>query len=216
MVISRQDLYQKDPEEFTKEDAKMLVEDPETPGLGRGEHLLIPLKQIRQNKGEESFKRVLKEMETLGYPINPEQLDALGWYPVGLRALMLVVLKKIFGLKDEDFMKLGEEAVAFSFIVRFFFKYFQSRRMAFKHTPDYWAKHYTCGRLEPVEFKESDQENYFTMRLHDFKVHPLFCPFFRGYFLQVSKLLGGANATIEETKCMFKGDPYHEFLVKWE
>ena len=60
MKKSYQEFYNKDPKEFTKEDAKMLVEKPETPGKGRGEHFFIVLKYVHENKVEDGLKKFLK------------------------------------------------------------------------------------------------------------------------------------------------------------
>lgn len=199
---------------LTKEEVRKLME---IPCRGRGEHILALEREALRLGGAEGVKKLKAEMKKLGYPIKFSEINPLDWYPIGLRALGLIVLKKLFNLKDNDFIELGTRAANFSFIVKFFFKYFLSRDTAFQHVPDYWKKNYTCGRLEPVEFREEKgKENYLIIRLHDFKIHSIYCKFFLGYFLQVAKLLGGRDATIEETECMFRSAPYHEFLIKWE
>lgn len=199
---------------LTKEEVKKLME---ISCKSRGEHILGVEREALRLGEAEGVKKLKEEFKKLGYPIKFSEIDPLGWYPVGLRALGLIILKKLFNLKDDDFVEIGVRAVGYSFIVKFFFKHFLSRKVAFRHIPDYWKKHYTCGRLEPAEFFEKKgQKSYFSMRLHDFKIHPIYCKFFLGYFLQVARLLGGGEATIKETKCMFKGGSYHEFLITWK
>jgi len=215
MENSLEKIYKKDVKEITKEDAGILMT---IPCKGRGEHILGLERSALELGGTEGVKKLKEELKNFGYSIKFKEINPLDWYPVGLRTLGLLILKKLFNLKDDDFIEMGVRAVAFSFILKFFFKYFLSRETVFKHVADYWRKHYTCGRLEPAEFHEEEEgrKGYFIIRLHDFKIHPIYCKFFLGYFLQVSKLLGGGNATIEETKCIFKGDHYDEFLVKWK
>jgi len=213
MENSLEKIYKKDVKEITKEDAGILMT---IPCKGRGEHILGLERNALELGGTEGVKKLKEELKKFGYPIKFSEIDPLDWYPIGLRTLGLIILKNLFNLKDDDFTKTGAEAVAFSFVLKFFFKHFLSRKVAFRHIPDYWKKHYTCGKLEPVEFKEEKNKGYFIIRLHDFKIHPIYCKFFLGYFLQVAKLLGGGKATIEETKCIFKGDHYDEFLIKWK
>lgn len=209
-----QELYKKDPKDFTRKDAKILVETPETPGEGRGEHLLTGMKYIKEKEGEEGLKKYLEEMKNLGYPIDSEKMDPMGWYPVGLRALSFVVLKKIFNWDDKKFIEMGHTSAAVSFIVKFFFEHFLSRKIAFENAYRYWGKQYTVGELKSIEF--SYKKKYGILQLHDFKFHPLYCLFFVGYFLRICELGGERGLIVEETKCMFKGDPYHEFLVRWK
>lgn len=189
----------------------------ENPCKGRGEHLLFLAEEARRLGGEEGVKILEEEMKAMGAPLKFDEIYPLEWYPLGQRVLGLIALKKVFNLEEKDIMEMGVRAVGFSFVVKFIFKYFISRKTAFKNIPKYWKKHYTCGNLEPCDFFEKKgEESHYIMRLKDFKIHPLLCKFLSGYFLQISKLLGGKEATIEEAKCAFRGDPCHEFIIRWK
>ena len=54
-------------------------------------------------------------------------------------------------------------------------------------------------------------------RLKNYETHPMMCIVFSGYFLQISKyVLNSKKVSIKETKCIFEGDSYHEFVINWK
>ena len=111
--------------------------------------------------------------------------------------------------------KKGEEGVKTSFFLRIMMRYFLSVSMPFRESPRYWKKNYDFGELEASEFNE--KEKYVVLQVKNFKFHPVMCIFFAGYFLQTAKfVIKSEKITIEETKCMFKGDPYHEYIIRWK
>ena len=77
-----------------------------------------------------------------------------------------------------------------------------------------WTGHYTVGRLRVVEHNK--EKKYVLLRIKDFCLHPLLCQVFIGYFTEaLQMILRGTKANGKETKCVHRGDEYHEFLVKW-
>ena len=200
---------------LTKKEAKRLLD---IPCRTRGEQISYFKKEIIKRDGEEGVKKFENEIKKFGYPFSFSDISPLGWYPVGLRTVCLITLKNFFNLEKEDFMEMGAEVISSSIVVKLFFKYFSSRETAFKYIPGYWRKVCTCGRIEPVELVQTPdgEKGHFTIRLYDFNFHPLHCQFLLGSILQLAKLLGGKNASIEETKCMHRGDPYHELFITWE
>lgn len=81
------------------------------------------------------------------------------------------------------------------------------------HLIIYWKKHYSVGNLSTplIDIKTKK----FVLRIDNFDVSPLFCVFYLGYFKKVVEFGGIKNPQIRETKCMFKGDDYHEFEITW-
>ena len=119
-----------------------------------------------------------------------------------------------FKWKEKDIISFGENMAKLSFIVKFFFKYFLSKKAAWEKASEYWKKHYTTGELVPIEFNQ--EKKYATVRVYQAKIHPIYCIFYLGFFHQIGVYTFGKNVICQETKCMYKGDPYHEFLFKWE
>lgn len=209
--MRKKNYYEKDFDELEKEDVKTIME---ISCQGRGEHILNAEREAFVLGGPDGVKKLKELLERAGQPIQFGKIDPLGWYSLGLRILTFIILKKTFGLENKDFIKMGNQAPAFSFAVKFFFKHSLDRETAFEHISDYWKRNYTCGRLEVIEIHEK-KGRHLVMRLYDFKTHPIYCQYFLGYFSQIAKLVAGEKAVVKETKCVFSGDPYDEFLVKW-
>jgi len=185
------------------------------PGNVRGTVFRTHAEYIRYRQGEEGVKAVEKKLKELGYPLKFKEFRHLGWYPEALSVLVIITAKELFNWTKSDIFDMGNSAPKYSFIVRLLMKTFLSIRRCFEETPKYWKKHYDFGVLEPYEINE--KEKYVIVRLKEYKFHPIICIYFTGYFLRVTQfVLKNTKITSEETKCMFKGDPYHEFLVKWQ
>jgi hypothetical protein len=154
-------------------------------------------------------------MEKLGYPIKLEEVGSLEWYPEFLTVLIILVAKEIFHWGDEEIFEWGYQTPKFSFIVRLLAKSFINLKMAYQKSPIYWKKHYDFGELETPEFNE--REKYLIIRIKGYKFHPIVCTFYKGYFIKIAEFTSkGKKFKAEETKCMFRGDPYHEFKISWQ
>lgn len=183
-------------------------------GNVRGEGILTDIEYVREKRGEQGVKKIEEKLAELGYLINFKEIESLGWYPQKLDVLKILVIKEIFNWSDKDIFEMASFGPQISFLVRMLIKYFLSAKKSFKRSPNYWRQHYDTGELEAYEFNE--KEKYIIFRLKDYKTHPIMCVIFAGYFLQMSRyVLKSRNIKIKETKCMFKGDPYHEYVVSW-
>jgi len=168
---------------------------------------------IRNREGEKGVKEVEAKLKELGYPFKFKEIDTMGWYPEGLSTLIVLVSKELFHWKESDIFDMGNSAPKYSFIVRFLIKYFLSLKKSFEQAPEYWKKHLDFGRLENVEFNE--KEKYLIVRAVGYKFHPIMCIYHKGYFLRIAQHVL-PKATIEETKCIYKGDPYDEYVISWK
>jgi len=193
------------------EEIKKLIK---IPGKVRGQVFITDLGYVREKKGEEGVRLLKKKIREWGVPIDYEKAKPLEWYSVGLRAISLLALKEVFGWGDKEIFDLGNCAPKFSFIVKMLMKYLLSPKKTFQESPRYWKKHYNIGKLEAHEF--NDKEKYFVLHLKDFKINPILCTYLSGYYLRIAQYgIKSEKITIEETKCMHKGDPYHEFIIRW-
>ena len=199
-------------QELTKEIAKKLME---IKGKARGVVFKTDIEYILGEKGEEGIKKLEDELGKLGYPIKFKEIKTMEFYPVGLRAISLLVIKKVFNFDDEKIEEMGFFATKKSLIIKLFIRYFLSlQRVFFKESPKMWRKHYTIGELAPVELNE--EKKYAILRLKDFNLHPIYCIYLGGYISGLIQLMvKNPKIICEETKCTFKGDEYHEYLIKW-
>lgn len=196
--------------EINKEEVEEFMKNP---GKCIGELVKSTFVYIKKSKGQEALKKLEAEMENLGYPINFKKIKPLGWYPIGLRTLTFIALRRAFGWQDKDIKELGENSLNYSIIFKLFLRFFVSLENAFKNSAKYWKKHFTFGEMEPRQFNK--EEKYTTVRLHGFKVCPDSCLHLSGYLKKLAELCGKKNVEVEETKCMYRGDPYHEYKINW-
>lgn len=198
--------------QITKEEVKKLME---IPGKARGAVFQTDAEYVREKKGEKGILMVKEELKKIDCPIDYEIIKATSWHPVGLRAVSLLVIQKVFNWSDKEIEDMGNTAPKYSFIVGLLMKYFLSFPMTYKKSPAYWKEHYTAGELEAPDYDL--KKKYYIIRLKDFKIHPILCAYLGGYFMRIGQfVLKGINFKAKETKCMFKGDIYHEYLVRWE
>lgn len=170
---------------------------------------------ICQREGEKGLTAVEEKMKESGYPVKFDEVKPFKWYPEAQTILVILVAKKLFNWDDFDIFDMGNTAPKYSFIVKLLMKYFLSPKKTLEMSPKYWNKHYDFGELEIGQFNE--KAKYASVRVKGYKTHPIVCIFHKGYFLRLLQyVIRSRSVTMEETKCAFKGDPYHEYVGKWE
>lgn len=197
---------------------KEIKESMEAPGKIKGASFRGDLEYILGKKGKEGLKAVEKETERLGHLIEYEKIKETDWYPVGLRVVSFAAIMNVFNWGKKELAEIAETAPKVSFVVRLFMKYFISPEQVFRKAASrMWNRYYNVGFLEATDFKRTKKDGYAILRIKDFKLHPLYCFFLGHFFIGVFKLSEPRFKEIafEETKCMFKGDDYHEYLIKW-
>lgn len=199
--------------ELTKELAKKLME---IKGEVKGVVFKTDAEYILKEKGEEGLRKVEEEIKKLGYVIDYQKVKAMDFYPVGLRAISLLAIKKVFNFDDEKIKEMGLFATKTSLMVKILMKFFLSiQRVFLVEAPRLWKKHWTQGELIPVELNE--EKKYSIIKVRGFSLHPIHCKYLEGYFSGILKMLvKSSEITCQETKCTFKGDKEHEFLIKWK
>jgi hypothetical protein len=189
------------------------------PGKVRGEAILNRLNYIVKKEGAAGLTQVEEKLLELGYPIDIKMINSLGWYVEAQSILIIVVAREIFNWNEETIYDMGAYSPKISFIVKLLMN-FVSLTTAFKAAPHSWSKHHSTGTLVAAEYNE--EKKIIFLRLLDFKFHPLYCLYLRGYFSEIGRLIiyKGRNSstssiTVTETKCTFKGDEYDEFKITW-
>lgn len=141
-------------------------------------------------------------------------MRSMDFYPLGLLAVNMLAIKRVFKYDDKKFQEMGSvEAKTSSLVIRLFMKYFVSIDLAAKKAPEMWRKHYTTGDLKVAELNK--EKKYIVLRLENFSCHPLFCQDLVGYFPSIVEMVVGSDASCEETKCVHRGDEYHEYILRW-
>jgi hypothetical protein len=173
---------------------------------------------VLKEKGEEGLKKLEDELEKIGVPIKYKNIEVMDFYPVGLRLISLLSIKKLFELSDKDIEEMGLFATKVSFIIKLFIKYFLSlQKVFFQEAPKIWKKHWTIGELAPQELNE--KKKYGVIMVRDFQLHPIFCTYLQGYFCGILKMIvRSSEINCTEKRCNFTDagkTNCHEFLLKW-
>lgn len=195
---------------LTKKEADKLIK---MKGEARGIVFKVDWDYINETKGKQGIKKLEAKMAELGFPFKYEEIRSMDFYPLGLYIISLLSTKEVFNFDKKDILEMGASIVKFSLFMKIFFKYFISLDLIAKQVPKMWRKHYTVGEMEMPDF--SEEKRYAILRIRNFKDHPVHCILTTGYFVKVAQLVVKAPATCEETKCIFRGDEYHELLMKW-
>ncbi len=195
---------------ISKEIAKKIMEiKGETRGVAPKSYGEFILKE----EGEEGLKKLEDMMVELGYPIKYKEIEPMEFYPIGLVAVTLLAIKKIFNYDNNRFQEMGRFGSKIPLIIRIFMKYLGSIEMVVKGVPKMWKKYYTVGNLKVAEYDK--EKKYIIVRLENFRLHPIHCQIPIGYFPTLLQMVVKGKVSCEETKCLFRNDEYHEFLLKW-
>lgn len=170
-------------------------------------------KFILNKGGEEKLKEVEEEIKSLGYSLKYREIGNFKFYPIGMRAISLLAIAKVFDLNEEQIKEMGSFAPKTSLVIKFFMQHFFSVKEVFDKASNIWEKHYMIGKMKPKEFDEKNK--IVNLQLEEFNVHPILCIYLSGYFSKICEITINKPVKIEEIKCSFKGDPYHEYQIKW-
>ena len=130
-----------------------------------------------------------------------------------LRVLSLLAIKNVFNWGDDEIRAMGYAAPMHSLVARLFMKALGSPKLAISQAPKYWASHYDVGKVE-VEFHK--EGNGVSLFVKDFRVHPVLCKHVEGYLERVIQLVvPSQKVTVSETRCIFRGDAYHQYDALW-
>jgi len=182
-------------------------------GNARGDLLLGTISYIKQREGDFGFEEIKKELNRLGCSMNINNINKLKWYPKNVNVLIYFLCTQIFGWGKEDIFELGRSAPKLALITRTLAKYFISVERIFKESSKNWEKYVDFGKAEIGEL--NSKERYAIVKISDYKFHPVACWYLEGFFVGLLDFVVEGKKTIEETKCMHKGNPYHEFILRW-
>ena len=198
---------------FKKEVEKILEQTKEIKGNVRGEILLDIFNYILEKKGKSGIKAVEEKLKEVDYPLKFEAIRFFEWYPNRSALLVMLVIGEIFHWDDSDFFKMGNSAPKYSLITKMLMKYLISVKRICREAPKYWRKHFDFGELE---LKVNEEQKNLIIKIKGHNFIPSVCAYNAGFFLRVIQFcVKSKKTTIEETKCMLRGDPHHEYIVKW-
>jgi len=192
---------------------KIAQELKELKGEIRGVILKADIQFIIDEKGKEGIKRVEKEMASLDFPFEYEKIKSMHFYPIGLRVVSLLVIKKVLGFSDKKIQEMGFDLPRSLPLVRMYTRFFaMDKKTFFNNAVKFWKRIVMVGEFE-TSLDEKNKQAISTLK--NFDIHPILCIYLLGVIPSFHKMATGAREVIgKETKCSFKGDELHEFLVK--
>lgn len=166
-------------------------------------------------RGKEGLRRLEEEIAKLDYQIKLEEVKEIQLYPLGLAIASLVIMKRLFNFSDKDFQEMGGRSVKVSIVVRSLMQFLTpfSFEQIIRRLPEIWKRINPIGELKTVKLDQD--ERYLILRLEDYRTHPIQCQILIGAFSSLIQIVSGKKTTCEEIKCIYRGDEYHEFLIKW-
>ena len=192
-----------------KADTLMKIE-----GNMRGDLLKSNFIYLKQREGEGAVKIMEGRMKELGYPLIFKNIKTYKWYKDPFCAIFMLIFEEQFRWKEKDIIEAGKFALRLSFIIRMAIKHLVSTKIAFWAAPKLWNKNVDYGEVEGYEINEVNK--YLIFRFKKWALHPLVCSYIKGYLMALFTLIGRNNVQAEETKCIFRGDFYHEYRISWE
>ncbi len=183
----------------------------------RGAVFKTDARYVLEKKGEEELKKIeTRIFKETGEPVKyGKEVISTNWYPLSWRILSLLFIKDTFKWDDEEIFKMGLTAPKYSFIVKTLLSYFVSLEKTFAESTKYWREHYSTGELFSPTIDVKGK--LLVIQLKDFESHPILCPYFKGFFKSIANLsVRTKKMNIEEDKCVFRGDEYHQFVITWE
>lgn len=194
-------------------DRKMVKRLMDIKGEARGLVIKIDWDIILRKEGEKGLQRLEARMAELGIPLKHEDIKTMDFYPLGYDVISVLAMKEIFNYGEKELVELGESEVQISLLLKLFMKHLFSLKILIEQGPGLWRKHYTVGELEVADLNE--KKRYLVLRLKNFAPRHEFCAIIRGYFSKALQMMVNSPVSSLETKCNFRGDDYHEFLLRW-
>jgi hypothetical protein len=141
-------------------------------------------------------------------------VQAIGWYPVEPVLRYHRELDRLFGKGDLSLcFRAGRFSASWSMntVLKVFLR-FTSPVWLIDKTTRVWDRYHDSGRWEV----KSLAPNRMVGELHDFAVRdPAFCARLRGWLHGAVEMTGGTNPTINETRCVCRGDGHCVFALTW-
>ncbi|MDA3803074.1 MAG: hypothetical protein PF488_04275 [Patescibacteria group bacterium] len=116
-------------------------------GVVRGSVLKTDLQYVLDKKGEEGIKKIKREIKKIVPDFDYNEVKNTDWYPIGWRALSLLIIIETFNWDEEEVFRMGQAAPKNSFIAKTILRFFVSLKKTVEEIPKYWRKHYSVGKM---------------------------------------------------------------------
>jgi hypothetical protein len=184
-------------------------------GNVKGETILNNINYIKSEEGEDTVDVIFGEMKKVGYPLEFDKIIQQNWYKESYNVLINLVMKNTFKWNDDDIFNSGRGAARISFFLKTMLRYLVSPTVLVNNASKYWKKQLNFGKLNVIETDEENKK--IIVGVEGYDKSSVSCIYQAGYFVELIgySLKNKENLQIEETKCIYAGDSYHEYTVTW-
>lgn len=182
-------------------------------GETRGDGIKSYMDFIIEREGEEGLQRLEEKLAEMGYPIKYKEIKRMDFYSVGVWALVLSTIQRLFNYDEKKFQEMGAFQVKTSLLIRMFMKYFFSIERAARELPKIWNQYFTVGSFKTTSLDKGKKR--IVLKLDNFHIHPAGCQIILGVLVEAIKMITRSEVKGEQKECIFKGGDYHEFLITW-
>ncbi len=197
--------------ELNEKTVKKLINKP---GEVRGV-VFITDKEFIKSEDEKAIERIEKKINSFNIDFNYSEFKNMEYYPLGLRAISLLAIAEEFEMNKKGVENLGRFSPRVSFVIKFFMKHLISMKKTFDQASKLWKKHYTVGSLKARDYDSEKGELF--LDLVNFKIHPVFCDYLKGYFAQIGEITTNSSTQASQINCVFsdqEGDKC-TFKIVW-
>ncbi len=191
-------------------DALMLIE-----GNVKGETILNNINYIQKEMGEDSLKVIASKMDELGCALEFEKINKNEWHKESYNVIINLIMRDVFNWIDEDIFNSGRGAAKISFFLKSIIQNLLSPTILMNNANKYWKRQLDFGNIIIIESNEDEKRIVFGVK--DYNKSSTSCIYQAGYFAELTSysIRNKENLQIEETKCIYAGDDYHEYTITW-
>ena len=165
-------------------------------------------------KGKNGLEKAKRELNKVGYKLpDIDKIDNLDWISSSVTIIYFLAAAKVFNFSENDILEIGRDAaISPSTLAKFFIKYFLSLERTIKKAAAQWKNLYSEGEVIIKEINK--KKKVIIIQLKNICRHPAVCIYNKGVFSRIAEIATGwKNLKVEETKCCFSNDKYHEFVI---
>ncbi len=184
-------------------------------GKTRGIEIKNNFECIESLEGEKARKKVEEKLKEVDMLPDYENYEDFEWYPVAEDIATLLAAKEALNWTEEDLKEHGRCLVKLSFLQKIFVKYFVSLEKMLDGVKEIWRRYFNFGEIKIIEVNR--EKKLIKAEVKNFDVHPSYCKVILGYFEKtLDIILDSEKIEGMETKCTFRGDKVHTFIIKYE
>lgn len=181
-----------------------------------GKAFLGLIRYIKQKAGQEYLDQILSAAEPATRQVFSKKIMVSDWYPYSTFVSFLATMQSRISNGDPNFFRVvgsigGRSDMGAIFAI---YKRLASFEKLIRSCPSVWSNYYrNAGSMIATEWKPERT----VLQICNFpQMSPLHCRLMEGWMVATMEEIGARVLKYEESKCMSKGGPCHEFICSWQ